>query len=644
MADARKRLVSFWVTHQESPEAMAETVHRCFPESAVTLIQQADQAMQGYQVLPGTGMKPYFVGDPPKWHENPCNDNEYVWVLNRLRCVVLLLKAYLLTKDEKYCDKALLLWENWIDECKRPSLTYLIEKCNGGTPVSPWRTLEAGIRMYDAWPFMLRVLLPNPKMTPALYEKILISTYEHGEALDECCRYYWPDAAHNHYLMENLGLMTLSFYFPELKHAQTWKAYAVHELERCARAQLTADGAQIEGIPGYHNFCMELFYRVVDRAGRFGITLSEDFIDRFRKAGDYSLHSFRPNGTMVLLGDSFDLLCSLSGLIYDYLLFGDTKKLNAARGYVSDTVLRGIAGTMIWKLDSSAKLQSFLRGDYISDEPCDLPLVNHQRHLDQMMMRTSWDKDALSLLFTCHTPIENLHTHIDPMGFDFTALGQNIIVDPGTFCYREDAQRKKYKIALWHSVLMVNDAEPFAYVSSWAFGPQKEGRFTAHGTDERMMFVEAMHENYAPALHKRFIAIVDKTYLIVVDRVENLVPSDTIQLYYHFDSLSLTREADNRFVCALGDSVAVRCVFSEGLAGEVLEGTISEGIDMERPSTRLCLRDSGQASVRVFASVFYPVKGGTLPDVKICSCTYDETGMALELSIAGKQVRLANPM
>ena len=59
----------------------------------------------------------------------------------------------------------------------------------------------------------------------------------------------FPEADHNHYLMENLGLLEIASLFPEFADAGMWKAHAVREIERCAARQLTPDGGQVEGCP-----------------------------------------------------------------------------------------------------------------------------------------------------------------------------------------------------------------------------------------------------------------------------------------------------------------------------------------------------------------------------------------------------------
>ena len=56
------------------------------------------------------------------------------------------------------------------------------------------------------------------------------SLYEHARVLYLVAPILWPKADHNHYLMENDGLLYLACMFPEFKDADLWKQHALHEL------------------------------------------------------------------------------------------------------------------------------------------------------------------------------------------------------------------------------------------------------------------------------------------------------------------------------------------------------------------------------------------------------------------------------
>lgn len=79
----RDRMIGARQREHRAPESTAALIRERLPELAARTIADADRALAGLLILPGTGAQPYFVGDPPDWLANPVNDNEFLWVLNR---------------------------------------------------------------------------------------------------------------------------------------------------------------------------------------------------------------------------------------------------------------------------------------------------------------------------------------------------------------------------------------------------------------------------------------------------------------------------------------------------------------------------------------------------------------------------------
>ncbi len=172
-----------------------------------------------------------------------------------------------------------------------------------GAPAIRWRRSVAcsGGRRTDV--SFLALIIPHLHgtkfLSPDFLAEYATSLFEHGEVLYHISPQLWPGADHNHYLMENLGLLTLSCLFPEFSTAEKWQAHAVRELERCAAEQLTAGGGQIEGCPHYHYGCINWFVLALTVAKANGIEFSQDFLSRIEKGISYSMYALRPSGTSV---------------------------------------------------------------------------------------------------------------------------------------------------------------------------------------------------------------------------------------------------------------------------------------------------------------------------------------------------------
>ena len=226
-------------------------------------------------------------------------------------------------------------------------------------------------------------------------------------------------------------------------------------------------------------------------------------------------------------------------------------------------------------------------------------------------MRTDWSHAALSLFFACHMPTSDSgHAHIDPMGFDFTALGRPLVVDPGRYCYRNDDDRRTFKTAAYHNSLMIDRADPYPFLASGRNGRPKEGNIRWVQEMDGLLAAEAEHRNYEPAIHRRAVAIVNGAFLLVLDEVRDLAPERTIQLYYHLDSPDVTWDADRRVASTDNAEVNVAIFTSPNVRGTLLEGWVSDFLDVARPSTRLLLEDAAPqtGTTRVYAAVIVPYR------------------------------------
>lgn len=163
---------------------VAEYLRQEHPRQVEAIVREADDARGGRLVLPGTQARPYFTGTPPRWHDNPVRDDEYVWVLNRMFHWKTLLQAFALTGDRSFAERVLMELDDWLRQCPVPALSsdpgILRSSFNAATP---WRSLEAGIRMYDAWPWMLDFLGHAGLLTPELRVRLAKAFRTHGRVL-----------------------------------------------------------------------------------------------------------------------------------------------------------------------------------------------------------------------------------------------------------------------------------------------------------------------------------------------------------------------------------------------------------------------------------------------------------------------------
>ena len=622
------------------PQQRAAFIRATAPESIPEILRRADQARAGMLLLPGTGGKLQFVGNPPAWHHNPTTDEEYIWQLSRMDHWATLLQAHVLSGEPAYAQKVVAELADWIAACPRPPIdTDPSAARRDFYAVTPWRSLEAGIRMYQSWPQVFSYLLATDFFTPDLLARMVISMHEHGRVLAEICPVFWPRADHNHYLMENLGLLSIAVLVPELAEAQAWFEHAVRELERCAAAQLTVEGGQVEGCPDYHNGCVYWFCLALRIAGARDPAapspFSADYTRRVARSLDFTVHTMRPTGVSVPWGDSDATDTASQAALWWYDSSGDAAALRAVAQLTGQTHARAKVLGLAWALRDPAQA---LRA--LDSPPASAPArVYWAKELDQVVLHSAWNRQALSLFFACRSPVNNGHSHIDPAGFDFVALDQAMIVDPGRYTYRNCPERQQMKSATAHNCLTVDRREPFEYRDSWNFGPQQPGRITHVWQTPRLLAAAAIQHNFQPAVHRRLVALIDERCLLVLDELTSLRPDSSVQLYFHADTTDVQWLAPGVSAHATFTDTTASFAFAStagSLTGQTLPGKVSAIFDTWRDSSRLLLEDAPPAAGnphRLYATLILPARKTDAP-VPIANLRIHATASVIHCTFA----------
>lgn len=540
-------------------------------------VAEAEQFMKGLHCLPGTGAKAIFVGNPPQWNVPLVADEEYLWQLNRMGELNAYGDAYLLTGDEKYAQQSITELLDWIKSCPRPPLDpaetdprALRIRFNNKGPVSAWRVLEVGIRLETTWRNAYIRLLYSDAMTPEAHETIMRSMYEQAATLSHISPLIWPNADHNHFLTEMMGLFSASSMHPEWNRSAEWVEQSLTQLNRCFANQFTPEGGQIEGCPGYHNVCVSTLYRLMHYVQEAHVDTPPLLKEKLLSAISYSVWTIRPVGRMVPLGDSADYPGALLEHARDYKnLFGDYGEYEKIVGLLTDD-------------EPQSKTPGGLK---------------HFKTLGHITARTGWTRRDSYFMFSCNTPVPNGHSQQDPMTFFLSLNGKDITTDPSYCTYMDCEKRKMYKSPEYHSCLTFGGKPPFGYVSNWGFTPQKPGHTVGAYEGADLLAGDASHENYAPNEHRRLCALIGRDVFVVCDDVKN-VTGDVVRLYFHMHSPAWQKVAFG----ALGEGVNV--YLPAALRHEVVESTRSPGTDVEVPSARLIATDEHPAEQSLYLTVF----------------------------------------
>lgn len=598
-------------------------IRREFPEIYESHMEKAENCLKGLTILPGSA-ELHFIGNPVKWRENIFDYDEYTYQLNRMVHWRTMAEAYSFTGDERFAKKVIEEFYQWVEECPcqplyREDGSLAVEdfggcKCNQGI----WRSLEVGIRMYRTWPYMIHHFIDSGLIDEHFLEVYLKSVYVHAQILYLMTPILWPKADHNHYLMENNGLLYLSCMFPEFKDAHIWKEHAIREMERSIQMQVTEGGGQIEGCASYHNGSVYWFALPVLLANKYGFELSRQYEELLKKMLEYSVHATRPCGGNSSWGDSHTYSGTLSmGAFCYYLAFKDSIYMKNAVYYYSMDDLMVQISNQIWEVPDLLHLAKELEN--LEETSCQpqMEKINWQKGLKQTFMRADWSKEALYVMFGCRTPVQNLHAHMDPAGFEFSAYGRVLLGDPAIYYYKDDENRRKLKSIHWHNCLTLNHQDPWEYIASWAYGEQKLGDILHTAGNEKLIYAVGQHFNYEPAVHKRVVAIIEGKMLAVMDILEGVSEDTSVQINFHIDSPLVMADSEKSFAVSVDERANIGVYSDRRLKPTLVPAKISTKNDVWH-DTMIARFEAEhlEEGKHAFLSVAYPTpEGEKVPEI-----------------------------
>lgn len=599
--EIRQRLIHENKTATEKSELIIKEM----PNYVIDIIQKADNALEGKLLLPGTDGIPKFVGNPPAWFNRMNDDNEFLWQLSRMEHWMYLVEAYSYTGKKRYALKVIEEFTDWNEQMGLTSdsnqVDYFAKPIDFFVSVHPMRILECGIRLYKTWPFIIEHLINTDLLDDDFLEMYLYSVYIQAKLIATHSPVFWPNADHNHYIMECLGLLTSSLMFPDFKESENWSELAFRELDRCSQKQLTKVGGQIEACPSYHNGCMFWFGMVMIIAKKYNFPISNAYVERFKKNLDFSMHSMRPTGKTYPLGDSHANNLAIMSAVFGYFALDDIYWLNHLASFLPIPEIQSVALSFVRYCLTPAQFNADMLTIHPLDKAQLLETELYNEEIGQAFIRSGWDKLAQGFALTCRSPVQNGHAHIDLLSFEYVALGKTIVTDPGILTYKDSEERKFLKSTAAHSTLMLNHKDFFEYINSWKYGPQKEGKLLDMTKSQKAVTVRGHHWSYEPTEIIRAVSLVENTFLVVYDRIASGDKDALVSRTYHLDYTDVFLQ--EKGVLAVSEDVSTLIIDSSSITAEIKKGILSDINDVTRPSKRVVFSNPLEEE---YLTIIYP--------------------------------------
>ena len=220
------------------------------------------------------------------------SDVKIPWELSRFQHLITLIKAFVITSDDKYSNEAVSQIDNWIEN--NPFSYGVNWTC----------AMEVSIRACN-WIWAWWALRDNVVWTDEFNRKFLKSMWQHGWYIEHNLEDI-GDIRTNHYLANIVGLLFIGIMFPQFKDAKRWKEFGIKELIRCMEEMVYQDGVSFENSIAYHRLLLEFFSYSAVLCQKNGVELPDSFWHRLEKMFEIIMHCTRPDGRMPMIGDSDD--------------------------------------------------------------------------------------------------------------------------------------------------------------------------------------------------------------------------------------------------------------------------------------------------------------------------------------------------
>lgn len=505
----------------EDPFKTAGRCKELFPERAAHAVGQGDRLLRNeflfsdHWEMERTHEAVSFP-EQIDWACIPAGDEEWLFAMNRHTCLVNLAKAWLFTGKIEYAEKAVGLWQDYLERAP------LMEESRRST----WRSLEAGLRC-ENWLRAMELLEASGVLSRELTAKIEESLRLHAEYLKEASTDF--QRLSNWGVLQDHGLFLLGIYFNEPEYI----CLAAERLDGELHMEIMGDGSQWEQSPMYHCEVLHCALDTVLAAHRAGIDLPERFLGNVEKMCHALAAWLKPDGRLFCQSDSDDT-DARDLLALGTLLFEDGR-LRAAAG-------EGIYEENLWDMGLEAE-ERMTRIASVWPEYASTALPDSGNYV----LRGDLTADA-AYLHMHNGCLGSGHGHADLLHIDVGACGEDILIDSGRYTYVNTQLRRELKEPAAHNTTRVDGKDFSVCLDSWGYSrlaqPIKgEYRFT-----EEADYCQGIHLGYFDlpdsVLTERRVVFLKPDIFVIFD-LFYAKGSHQVEQNFHFNQGILKREDCN---------------------------------------------------------------------------------------------------
>ncbi len=226
----------------------AEDYQKTLGESTRTLIQQAEEILNGNVRLYGAEALPIDLHPHTQlvhWTEAQkqiTGDIKDIWEQARMSWAFTLARAYHLTRDERYCQCFISLFDEF---CQKNPYNL------GANWVSGQEVALRILALSFAW----QVFHPCNLLSTEIRFKLAQAIYEHAHRIPPTLIYARAQN-NNHLVVEGLGLFTAGWMLAGSPHAGEWQKQGWQIFTQALDQQIAVDGTYIQHSMNYHRLML----------------------------------------------------------------------------------------------------------------------------------------------------------------------------------------------------------------------------------------------------------------------------------------------------------------------------------------------------------------------------------------------------
>ena len=415
------------------------------------------------------GSGPFYFYGP---REEPV-DVKFPWELSRLKLLVDLLQIAVLDDRPDYIRTAKHLFDDW--RMRNPV----------GRSVN-WVPMEASMRAISLFVAMELCILSDNNNAMDLFYALSASLAEHGEYLF-VMREYTGNRG-NHYTANIVALYLISVKLTGIwPTAQKWRTFARTEIENEIFLQFLDDGVNFEKSTSYHLLVTELYLQAMIVAENEDEPLSDSAKARIKAACLFAQSAIAPDGTIIALGDCDDA----TGLPLGPAFPNNTGELiGLANGFFQDGVFQNN------RLSVTARWVGFSSPEMLAPN---LASTGYYNQFSQSHMHFVRSADRYFWVDMGEVGQNGLggHGHNDLFSFGLWLGNKSIVIDPGTYMYTGDLQKRTwFRSTAAHNGNMVDDMEIAPLLGHWRISNIAAPYGHHYHDDGEAISICASHDGY----------------------------------------------------------------------------------------------------------------------------------------------------